>query len=421
MGLFNRIGSAWSALKSPKASGAVNVAGMTQEELYRWLRQGSETASGAFVTESSAMRVATAWRCVNIISGAVATLPRDVVRRVGETRREPAVGHPVRRIFTVKPNHWQTPLEFIRMMQAHLLLRGNAYARKVMLGREVVALLPLHPDRVDPEQAADGSMIYRVALADGRRIVLTQSEVFHLRGLTLDGKAGLSVISHARESLGLSLQTEAAGARLFRQGVLAGGALKTAGRLSEDGRKNITDMLASRYAGSENAGKIMVLEEGLEPVQVALTAVDAQFLETRDFQRIDVAQFFGVPPHMLGLTDKATSWGAGIEQQGIGFVTYTLGEWIATWEAAIKRDLFSPAEAETLDFKFFTAGLLRGDVKTRWAAYVQALQYGVMSVDEVRALEDMNPRADGKGGEYYPPPNMTGKAAQLPAEEGKTE
>lgn len=394
MGIFSRLLG-----RRPRA--------LVSEDQVRDFLRGHNTASGAVVTEESAMRVAAAWRCINIIGGAIGTLPLDLIKRESETVRKPAVGHSLRPVLTVKPNPWQTPSEFRRMMQANLLLRGNAYARKVMVGRQVVALIPLHPDRVQAEQLDSFAMQYKVRGAKGDTTTYPQKEILHLRGMSLDGITGMSVLSNMRESLGLALQTEQAGARLFKNGMLAGGVIEHPGKLSPDAAKNLRESLDDKNAGAENAGKWILAEEGMKFSPVSLSAEDAQWLGARDFQRYDIAMFFGVPPHMIGATEKTTSWGSGIEAQGIGFVTYTLNDWIRTWEESIKRDLLPESEWETVDARFNVNGLLRGDAKGRWEGYVKALQWGVYSPNEVRALEDQNPR---EGGEvYYDPPNTAGQ------------
>lgn len=388
-----------------------HAGGATVNDMIR----GGNTSSGAIVTEASAMRVAAAWRCINIIGGAVATLPLDLVTRESENVRRPAVGHPLRPVLTVKPNPWQTPSEFRRMMQAHLLLRGNAYARKVMVGRNVVALIPLHPDRVQAEQLNSLAMQYKVSGTNGSTTILAQKDVLHLRGMSLDGVTGMSVLSNMRESLGLALQTEQAGARLFKNGMLAGGVIEHPGKLSDGAAKNLKESLDEKNAGAENAGKWILAEEGMKLNTVSLSAEDAQWLGTRDFQRYDIAMFFGVPPHMIGATEKTTSWGSGIESQGIGFVTYTLNDWIKTWEESIKRDLLPETDWETIDARFNVNGLLRGDTKGRWESYVKGLQWGVYSPNEVRAMEDQNPREGGDV--YYDPPNTAGNNEEEPRNE----
>ncbi len=392
---------------------------VSEDQVRDLLRQGN-TASGAVVTAESAMRVAAAWRCVNIIAGAIATLPIDIIRRESETVRKPAVGHPLRRILTVKPNTWQTPSEFRRMMQSHLLLRGNAYARKVFIGNQLVGLIPLPTDRVTAEQLDSTAMQYKVMRKDGSSIIFPQREIFHLRGMSLDGVTGMSVLANMRESLGLALQTEQAGARLFSNGILAGGVIKHPGKLSDNASRHLRESMEERNRGAGNAGKWIVAEEGVTVESISLTAEDAQWLGTRDFQRYDIAMFYGVPPHMLGATEKTTSWGSGIEAQGIGFVTYTLTDWIKTWEESVKRDLLEEREWETVDARFNVNALMRGDFKTRWEGYVKGLQNCVYSPDDVRAMEDMNPRPDGGGGFYFEPPNTAGQSQGKQNEPQKT-
>lgn len=391
---------------------------ITEDQVRDMLRNGGSTSSGVAVNEASAMRVASAWRCVNIIAGSIATLPLDLIVRVDENIRRPAVGHQLRRVLTVKPNPWQTPSEFRRMMQANLLLRGNAYARKVMLGNRVEALIPLHPDRVSAKQLDTLAMEYKITGRNGATVTLGQKDILHLRGMSLDGVTGLSVLSNMRESLGLALQTEKAGASLFKNGMLASGYIAHPGQLSDNAARHLKESIDERYSGAENSAKWLLAEEGMELKPLSLSAEDTQWLGARDFQRYDIAMFFGVPPHMIGATDKTTSWGSGIEAQGIGFVTYTLSDWIKTWEESIKRDLVQESEWETLDARFNVNGLLRGDAKARWDGYVKALQWGVYSPNEVRRLEDQNPR-DG-GDIYYDPPNTAGQKEEKDDEPAKS-
>ena len=407
MGYFRNLIRAAAGQSAPQAS--YDLSNMSPEQVREFLRVGGsmETASGAAVNETTAMRVAAAWRSVNIISGVMGSLPIDLITRESEKVRKPAVGHPLRRVLTVKPNQWQTPNEFRRIMQAHLLLRGNAYALKVMAGDRVLALIPIHPDRVGVEQLEDYSIEYKVSLKHGRFLTLKQADLFHLRGMSLDGVKGLSVLSHMRESLGIALQSEKASARLMRNGQFTTGNYEHPAKLSPEAHARLKASI-EESGGADSAGKAKILEEGMTFKPVSMNAVDMQFLEQRDFQRYDIAMFFGVPPHMLGATEKTTSWGSGIEQQGIGFVTYTLNDWIKIWEEACKRDLLPEREWDTHDIRLYTQGLMRGDAKARWEAHVKGLQWGVVSPDEVRSLEDMNPRPDGMGGVYYDPPNTAG-------------
>ncbi len=392
----------------PQASTTFDLTNMSPDQVRDFLRIGGsmETASGAVVNDSSAMRVAAAWRCVNIISGTVGSLPLDLIKRESENVRRPAVGHPLRKVLTVKPNVWQTPSEFRRMMQTHLLLRGNAYALKVRMGRDVVGLIPIIPDRVSVEQNADLSLSYTVSGKNGSATKYKQTEILHLRGMSFDGVKGLSVIGHMRESIGLALQGEQAGAKLMKNGQLVSGTLTHPNKLSPEAYARLKESIAAS-GGAENAGSTRILEEGMKLETIAMDATDMQFLEQRNFQRYDIAMFFGVPPHMIGATEKATSWGSGIEQMGIGFVTYTLNDWLVTWQEALKRDTIAESEWDSIDVRFFPQALLKGDTKTQWDAFTKGRQWGVFSPNDVRALLDMNPREDDAGNEYAVPPNQT--------------
>lgn len=377
----------------------------SSEDLAEALKSGALSSSGARVTPNSAMRVATVYACVRIISGAVATLPLDIKRRVDSRTREDASDHSLWKVIRRKPNRWQTPSQFRRMMQAHLLLRGNAFAMKVVSRGEVIELIPLHPDRVERKQRDDLSLEYTYTRTDGRRVRLAQEDMFDLVGLTLDGVNGVSALTYARETIGLSLAMEDHGATTFRHGARVSGALSHPNKLGKDGQDTLRASLDAFRSGGEQEGKTLILEEGMTYTTIAMTAEDAQWIESRKFSRTDIAMFFGVPPHMIGDTEKSTSWGTGIEQQSIGFVAYTLEDHLTMWEEAINRDLIP--EGETMMYaRFNRAALVKGDIKARWEAHVKALQWGVSSPNEVRALEDQNPR---EGGDiFYDPPNTAG-------------
>lgn len=390
----------------------INVTSATDAEIREFLRDGSNTSiSGLAITETNAMKVAAAYRCTNIISGVVSWLPMDLIRRESETVRKPAVGHPLRRVLTVRPNAWQTPKEFKQLMQAHVMLRGNAVAVTVKALGEVVALIPVHPDRVLIEQENNLQMKYTVTAMDGSKKIYRSADVLHLRGLSLNGYSGLSVLSHMRESLAIALDGETAASTLMKNGSFIDTVIKHPEKMSKEAYERLKESWEKRKTGVDNTGKTAILEEGASLDKVSMSANDLQFIQSRDFQRYDIAMFFGVPPHMIGATEKTTSWGSGIEQQNIGFVTYTLNDWLVMWQEALKRDTINERDWDTLDVRFFTQGLLKGDSKAQWDAFTRGRQWGVYSANDVRALLDMNPRTDPEGDEYAAPPNQNPDAA----------
>lgn len=395
----------------PQASGAesITLTDLTSPEALEFFRRGGlATSSGATVTVESAMRVAVAWRCTHILAGACGNLPIDVYQARGG-QRAVAQAHPLRQVLQ-RPNGWQTSAEFRKMMTAHAVLRGDAFALKLYTGSRLIGLWPLsNPDRVDVRQdPASMELRYTWTRPDGSKVAIPARDILHLRGLTLDGVRGIGVIKHARQALGLSLRAEEAAARTFSQGVIAGLVFSKPGTLSQEAFDRLRDEL-SQHEGAEGARKALILEDDLKVDSSLMTAEDLQFLQTRQFTRSDVGMFFGIPPHMYGDTEKSTSWGAGIEAQRDGFVTFVAEDWFVMWEQALERDCLTPADIAAGHYvRISRQALLRGDIKTRADLYTKALQWGWMSPDEVRALEDMNPRPDGEGGQFYDPPNTAG-------------
>lgn len=381
----------------------------TAQDLADYLKSGSVTKSGASVTPESSMQVAAVNACVRIITGAVATMPIGIKRRIDERTRADASDTALWQLMRRRPNRWQKPSQFRRLQQTNVLLRGNAYALIVRSRGEVRELIPLHPDRVETKQLDDLSVVHEYTRKNGGKITLPQSEVFHLYGMTLNGYSGVTPIAFARETIGLSLAMEDHGATTFRNSGRFSMALSHPGHLGEEGQGLLKASLDDYRAGGASEGKALILEEGMKIEKLEMSAADMQWIESRKLSRSDIAMFFGVPPHMIGDTEKSTSWGTGIEQQKDGFVTFTLEDHLTMWEEGITIDL---TEDPSLYAKFNRNALVRGNIKDRWAAYVQALQWGVYNPDKVLELEDENPRADGNGGKYYDPPNTAGRSAQ---------
>lgn len=363
---------------------------------------------GANVTADAAMKISAVWRCVNLISGGVATLPLDLKRRVNGARVD-AEDHDLWQVLRRKPNKWQTTAEFRRMMQASVLLRGNGYALIVRSGKKVLELIPLNADNVVAKQERDLSISYTVTLPSGVRTILKQRDMFHLRGLTMDGVTGLPVITYAREAMGLAIATESHAGALFKNGTRAGGVIKHPGTLGEEGVVALRESLDYYRSGGALEGRDLILEEGMQYDRLAMTSVDAQFIQTRVQSLAEIGMYFGVPLHLIGLNDKASSWGTGIEQMGIGFVTYTMQDWLTMWEQAIGRDLIDEKETD-LYAKFNHAALLKGDTVARYGAYATGKQWGWLSSNDIRALEDMNPIEGGD--EYLQPLNMAPVGSQ---------
>jgi HK97 family phage portal protein len=273
-----------------------------------WYRAaGPESSTGVRVSADTAMRASAVWGCVRLISETIASLPLSIYSRTADGGRREATGHPIYTLLHYRPNRLQTSTEFLQMLTAHALLRGNGYGRIVPGPRGPVdEIVPLHPDWVTPEELVGGGVRYRVSRPGVPTEVLNDEDVLHLRGIASAGVVGLSVIEHARETVGLALATEGYGARLFSQNARPGGVLTHPSKLNQETADRIRASWQQAHAGLGNAHAVAVLEEGMKFEPVGMTNEDSQFIATREFQAEEIARWFGVPPHMIGLTSKST-------------------------------------------------------------------------------------------------------------------
>lgn len=374
-----------------------------------WGAAPVQTSAGINVTPEVAMMSSAVYACVALIAETLASLPLITYRRLPNGDRERATQNPLYDLLHDQPNHYQTAFEFKEMMQGHAMMRGDAFAQKVPGPRGPVdQLIPLHPDRVTVERLNSRAIRYRVRNELGTETVFLQDEIFHLRGKGSDGLRGESVVGYARNSIGLALATEEHGGLFFKNGTNLSGILTTEQKLDAKVKARVGADWARLHSGRKNAHTAAVLEQGLKWQEMGMTNTDAQFLESRVFQLTDIARWFRVPPHMIGETTKATSWGTGIEQLSIAFVMYTLLPWMTRWQQAINRDLIL-ARGQYFS-EFLIDALLRGDITARYNAYNIGRNGGWLSVNDIRKMENQN---SIPGGDIYLQPlNMTDAGAK---------
>lgn len=376
MGILNNL-AFWKQKSAPEWG--------TLERYLAWAFGGGASASGIVVNPQTAMQSGAVYSCIQVLAQSIAMLPCNLYRKDKDGSRQVADDHPLHVLLHDQPNDWQTSVEFFEMMVASLALRGNAYAY-VNRGRSgrVVELLPLHPDVVRANMTSGFRLEYQVTLPDGTFKTLGPGELLHVRGLTLNGWIGISPIAYARESIGLALATEKFGGQLFRNGAKMGGVLEHPGKIGEDSYKRLKDTFDAAYSG-ENAHKTAILEEGMKFSKIGMTSEDSQFLETRKYQRSEIAAIFRVPPHMIGDLERATF--SNIEQQSLEFVTYSLMPWLTRIEKAIKRDLLTEKERQQYTVKFNVNNLLRGDASARSTYYHNGILDGWLTRNEARKAE----------------------------------
>ena len=374
------------------ALGENSTASLTLNELASMIGATSMSASGASVTADSAMRVSAVYGCVSLIAGAIATLPLGVFQRTPEGRDK--ADHPYWWLFNEQASDGWTSSTAIEYLVSAKLFYGDGFGRLIRGNRsnQVIGWEPLHPLSVQPFKTPDGKLLYRVNKSGQAPYTLDASDMIHLPSLGFDGLTSPSPITYAaREAIGTAISAQQFSGHFFAGGANFDYALKTPAKLTAE---QLTQLKASLLGRAQSGGRgPLILSGGLEPAQLSVNSKDAEILATRLFTVEEICRVFGVPPHMVGHTDKTTSWGSGIESQGIGFVRYTLQRHLTPMAQEINRKLWPVREKYFVEH--ITAALERGDLKGRYESYRIAMgragEMPFMSADEVRRLENMPP------------------------------
>ena len=375
----------------------------TSGSSYRFFLGGS--TSGKTVTERSAMQMTAVYSCVRILAEAIAGLPLHLYTYKEDGGKEKAIGHPLYLLLHDEPNPEMSSFVFRETLMTHLLLWGNAYAQIIRNGKgEVVALYPLMPNRMTVDRDSSGQLFYSYQMNNSDAptmktgtVILKPSDVLHIPGLGFDGLVGYSPIAMAKNAIGLAIATEEYGAKFFANGATPGGLLEYPGTVKDPDR--VRESWNKGFSGSQNAGKVAILEEGMKYTPISIAPEQAQFLATRKFQINEIARIFRVPPHMVGDLEKSSF--SNIEQQSLEFVKYTLDPWVVRWEQSLSRALFTPEEKKKYFVKFNVEGLLRGDYQSRMNGYATARQNGWMSANDIRELENLDRIPAEEGGDLY--------------------
>ena len=350
---------------------------------------GNTVKSGASVTTTSALEVTAVLGCVRVLAEGIAQLPLKVYRETEAGGKAPAREHPAFKILHRRPNDWMTSFEFREMMMIHTVLTGAGLAFKNMVNGKLYELIPLVPGQVRVTQAADFTLSYEVRDGQGKVVgTYGQDQILHLRGPSWDGWSGLNAVRLAREAIGLSMAGEEASARLHSNGTRPGGLISFEGKLDDEARTRLKESWAEHQQGVKNAFKTVVLDNGAKFTPFAMTAEDAQTIETRRFQIEEICRAFRVFPQMVMQADKASTY-ASAEQFFLAHVIHSLGPWIERWEQRLDADLLGNEDG--LFTRFAVEGLLRGAAKDRSEFYAKGISAGWLTRNEARKLEDLDP------------------------------
>jgi HK97 family phage portal protein len=360
---------------------------------------GREVSSGENTSPDRVMTLAAFSRGVRLWASTIATLPLDVYK-VGTDGRGKLVTDPqdqYRQVLKISPNADQTPTEFWEGLIGCEFISGDGLARKIFVGNRLVAMTLMDPMRTavirDP---ATFALRYRYTDPRGKMIELDPAEVFHLKGFGFGGDRGLSRVQYGAQTFGSSLAADKVAAKMFKSGLSSSGFIETGQAINEGDRPRLEKVLQD-YQGSDNAGKLMILEAGMKYTPVSMSAQDSQLLASRGFNIEEIARWLDLPPILLGHNGSgSTMWGTGVEQVIQAWYTLGLRAELHRLEQAIAKRVIAPADQVRYYVKFNVEGLLRGDSAARANLYSVFVQNGIMTRAEVRELEDLEPY-DGEG------------------------
>lgn len=392
-------------------------------------KPGFLSQAGTYVSPETALKLAAVYSCVRVVSETIASLPLVIYRHLPKGGKERANQHPLYDVLQT-PNIWQTGFEFWEMMEAHVDLRGNAFAEIISgNGRAIDQLIPLHPDRVRVFRLASGRLRYEyTSYFDGSTTRLSQDQMFHLRGLTSDGMVGISTIAANTDVLGTGLAQQQYAARFFHNDATPSLTIESPVKLNPEARENLKKTWKEAHSGA-NAHSPAVLEMGLKANALGLTNRDSQLLEARQFTRTEIAAIFRVPPHKIGDLTRGTF--SNIEQQNIEFATDSIRPRLVRMERRINRDLIDAigiGEPGEFFAEWNMDSLLRGDMKSRYEAYAIGINAQFLCPNDARRGENLNPvpgldtftrpvnmaPIDGNGDSSLPDPGLTPGDGSVP-------
>ena len=369
-------------------SRALRMIGLEQRNAPNPSWDGAALMRSGGATPGRAESLSAVYACVSAISETIASLPLILYKRTDDDGRERAKNHPLYRVLHDQPNDRQTALEFREMMQAMVLLRGNAHA-EIIRGADgqVTDLIPIMPDRVTTLQLDNGRLAYDVTDGKGGVRRLLQEEVFHLRHRSDNGLIGVAPITASRETVQLALAEREHGTATFNNGARLSGILKFPQRLSKDQSEQLRRSWESQHSGGANAGKTAILQEGVEYQTVSMSMEDSEYLASRQFSVEEIARLYRVPPTIIGDL-RHGNYSNSVEMNRV-FVVHTLRRHMTMWEQAISRSLLTEAGRRMYFAEHNVEGLLRGDSTNRADFYSKAIADRWMTVDEVRKLENL--------------------------------
>jgi HK97 family phage portal protein len=357
--------------------------------------------SGISVTPETALTFTAVFSAINVLSTDVAGLPLEVWTTMPTGGRKRVPTDPRYDLLYCEPNEDSTSIRFRTAQMGHALAWGNSYSAIERLGDGTPAALRLlspRPNDTRPERTRSGRLVYTTE--GGRGPSLPAEDVIHVAGLGWDGLVGFSPIAMARQAIGLGIAAEQFGASFFGNGSTPKGVLKKPGKMNPEAMQRLRTQWEAVHQGTVNANRVAVLEEGLEWQNISIAPEDAQFLETRKFQVLEIARLYNLPPHKIG--DYSMAHLANLEESNVDYLNTTLRPWLEAIEQELNRKFFSRDErARGLHVRHDMTALLRGNTAARTARNQAMRNGGALSADDWRTDEGQNPIGPEQGGDLY--------------------
>lgn len=355
---------------------------------------GTQYIEGLLNKESvvSAESLSAVIAAISNISETIASLPLNIYEIKGANRHI-AHTHPLYKLIRFAPNATMTPYTLFEAFVKCMLIYGNGFIYPIKNRKgEIIELKLIDEIYKLSLSKNEAGQYYYIYTGSKGSVFLNYDEILNVPYHTQDGITGIAPLRKSKNTLKLAALIEEHGLKFFENGVFSSGILESEKALSDEGYERLKNSFQKAYSGT-NAHKTILLEEGVKFVPTTSANKDAQFLETKSFQIIEIARLFNIPPHKLGDLSRATF--SNIEQQELNYMVQTITPLTTKIEQALNRFLLRKDEWGRFYFKFNINAILRADSASRWDSYVKALQNGVMNVNEVRGLEELNPIKNG--------------------------
>ena len=353
--------------------------------------------TGANYGTSKAMLLSTVYRCVEVISDSVAQLPLEPYKIDADGYRLKFTSHPSYRILNKEPNNRMTRFTFIKTLVVSTLLKGNgfAYIERDNKGNAIALhYIPSELVTIIPPSTIGENVMYNVT---GLSNSVESCNMIHILNFSYDGITGISTLSHAKNTLGLAMDSESHASGFFKGGANLAGILTVQSTLTSKQKQDLKTSWQTAFSpttGQPNG--VAVLEGNMEFKPITVNPSDAQLLETREFNVIDICRFFGVSP--VKAFDLSKSSYSTVEATNLSFLTDTLSPLLEKIELEFERKIYKPSEKESIDVRFDTSRLLRADKQSLANYYSTLFNIGVVSLNEIRKELDL---ASVEGGDNH--------------------